>query len=272
MKLAVIILHFGNIEDTATCIKSVLDSNFEKEKIKVIIVNNDVNADNESFLKLGIKEKDIINNKKNLGFAKGINIGIKSALSDKNISDILLLNNDTILEKNTLKLLVDKKQEIVSPVIKFRFENIWKYDYGGRINWWIGRTSHIESTNHLINQSSLPAQAGNQQIDYVSGCCMRVKREVFESIGLLDEQFFFYFEDVDFCVRAKKAGFHISVVTDAYITHKLSASIGKWSKKAIYYNLTSNAKFIRKHLGLRSPIGFIYLFLLSLKIVWNKIR
>ncbi|OGG12602.1 hypothetical protein A3D77_04665 [Candidatus Gottesmanbacteria bacterium RIFCSPHIGHO2_02_FULL_39_11] len=262
MKLAIIILHFGNIEDSLGCIESIKKSDFPKERLKIILVNNDLNLISGSRIKSGMTQIQIINNSKNLGFAKGMNVGIKEALSDKDVSDILLLNNDTVLEKNTLSKLMDRKEEIVSPIIKFRFGNIWKYDYGGKINWLIGRPFHVELTTYNQHPTT--------RIDYVSGCSMRIKRKVFETIGLLDERFFFYFEDVDFCIRTKDAGFNIAVSTDTYITHKLSAGIGRWSNKAIYYNLTSNAKFIQKHLGMRRPIGFVYLFLLGIKIVWNK--
>jgi len=117
MKLAIIILHFGNIEDSLGCIESIKKSDFPKERLKIILVNNDLNLISGSRIKSGMTQIQIINNSKNLGFAKGMNVGIKEALSDKDVSDILLLNNDTVLEKNTLSKLMDRKEEIVSPIM-----------------------------------------------------------------------------------------------------------------------------------------------------------
>jgi GT2 family glycosyltransferase len=201
--------------------------------------------------------------KKNLGFSKAVNIGIKKLLLDKEITDILLLNNDVILKKNTLDALVENNVDILSPVIRFIWGKKPKYDYGGKINYWTGRPSHIERDD----QEKIPSVS----IDYVSGCCMRIKKRVLDKIGLFDEQFFFYFEDIDFCIRAKSKGFSIAVEKKSTIDHGLSQSIGRSSNRAIYYNLVSNAKFINKHLGCRKIFGFLYLLLLLVKILLNKV-
>ncbi|MBI3954894.1 glycosyltransferase family 2 protein [Candidatus Gottesmanbacteria bacterium] len=100
---------------------------------------------------------------------------------------------------------------------------------------------------------------------------MMVKRKVLETVGLFDERFFFYFEDVDFCLRAGKYGYKIGVDREVIVYHKLGSSVGRWSKKAIMYNLISNYKFIRKNLGVRQITGLIYLFLLTLKIIYNRL-
>lgn len=267
MNLYIIVLHYGNINDTISCLESVAKLKKNNLQIKVILVNNNSTSEKSWFRKLNLPPSEVITitTSRNLGFAGGINIGIKEALKDKNADYVLILNNDTILPPNLITELLKNPSDITAPVIKYKFRSNWVYDYGGRINWWTSRTKHIESSKlHHRGEHGLT-------IDYVSGCCMLVKRNVFEKIGLFDEQFFFYFEDVDFCVRAVKAGFYVSVCADAYIYHKLGGSIGRWSNKAILYNLYGNFLFITKHLGIRIIIGYIYLLILAFKILFNKI-
>ncbi len=268
MTIYIIILHYGDIKDTVTCLDSISKLSLTGHITKTILIdNNSKSKIQNAKLQFKIQNLRIITNKKNLGFAAGINIGIREALNDKRAKYFLILNNDTILQKDFFSKLLKNQTDITAPVIKFKFNNKWIYDYGGKINWWTGRTKHIERSSKPKIQNS--KQIGH--IDYVSGCCMLVKREVFEKIGLFDNRFFFYFEDVDFCVRATKLGFHISVCEDSYIYHKLGASIGRWSSKAILYNLYSNLLFINKHLGFRRPFGYLYLFILAIKIFFNKI-
>lgn len=266
MTVYIIILHYRNIKDTLLCLQSIAGLNCDRLSIKVIlIVNNSIIKIQKSKLYRKIQSLQIIQNTKNLGFAGGMNVGIREALNDKRTDYILILNNDTIVPADLLTKLLEQPSDITAPVIKFRWEGKWVYDYGGKVNWWTGRTLHIESTNKQIIQLS------NQPIDYVSGCCMMIKRRVFEKIGLFDENYFFYFEDADFCTRAKRAGFDITVNPKVTVFHKLGGAVGRWSNRAIFYNLRSNFIFITKNLGLKRPIGYTYLLVLTGKIIFNRI-
>lgn len=263
MKVYLIVLHYQNLDDTQNCLASI--SKLEKGdfQVETVLVNNDPK------IKIDFRRKNltVINNPDNFGFAKGINVGIRKALEDKEAGYFLILNNDTLLLPNLLINLLQIPAEIVGPVIKFKsLKGKWIYDYGGKINWWTGRTFHLEAEEYTKGWFF------KEKIDYVSGCCMLVARKVFETIGLFDENYFFYFEDADFCTKARKAGFQIAVASNAVLEHKLGGSIGRWTKKAIYYNLKGNFLFVRKNLKWRQPIGYFYLFLLGTKILWDKIK
>lgn len=270
MNIAIIILHYKNLQDTLDCLRSIEKQIFNHDDITVILVDNDEEPllnRRISELKRLLKNITILTPKNNLGFAKGINLGLRKAMEDKKIDYFLILNNDTILPRDALSKLIANDADIVSPVLKFKnTQGEWVYDYGGKINWWTGRTTHVEKKARGNRQ-----QATESKIDYVSGCCMLVKRKVLETVGLLDERFFFYFEDVDFCLRAGKNGFKIEAAGNVAVYHKLGGSIGRWSKRAIMYNLISNFKFIRKNLGLRQVTGLVYLSLLTLKIIYNRL-
>ncbi|MBI5452414.1 glycosyltransferase family 2 protein [Candidatus Gottesmanbacteria bacterium] len=280
MTIYIIVLHYKNIEDTISCLESIAKLKKDNLQIKVILVNNNSTSEESPPLAGPPSEVITIKNPRNLGFAAGVNVGIREALKNKQTDCVLILNNDTILPPHLLTELLKAPGDITAPVIKFQWNEKWVYDFGGKVNWWTGRTTHIESTNqpspsrsHFATPGRWPhgLLPGEKSIDYVSGCCMLVKRKVFEKIGLFDEKYFFYFEDADFCIRAKKAGFKVTVNPNVNIYHKLGGSVGRWTNKAIFYNLLCNFIFISKHLGWKRPIGYIYLLLLTVKIVLNRI-
>jgi GT2 family glycosyltransferase len=207
-----------------------------------------------------ISQVKIIKNKTNLGFAAGNNVGIEYALR-KGAQAIMLLNQDSVVGKGFLEPLLASDFDIVAPVIKFKRDKKWEYDHGGLVNWWLGRTSHIErqSADHV-----------EREVDYVSGCAMLAKRQVFEEIGLLDEKYFLYFEDADFCLRAGEAGFKIGIQPNSIITHNLKEK-EKRPLKQHFNMLKSNLIFINRWVPLvKKPIAYLYLGLLLIKILVNQ--
>lgn len=203
-------------------------------KVSAVIVNYRSDQQTQSLVKnLSFLQKVTVidNSLDNRGFAKATNIGILELLPNNDI--ILLINPDITFEKASFEnFLENPVADICSPIIKFKRDNKWTYDFGGKINWLLGRPYHIVT----------PAD----DIDYVSGACVLVRRAVFEKIGFLDENFFLYFEDVDFCLRARKADFNVAVdqnfsVEHHIIEHRISGDVFK-----INQSLKSNWRFIRK--------------------------
>lgn len=246
-----------------------LVNQLQQEEIKgwskeVIVVDN--NSDVQTVMRLKELEKkkkigNLISNSRNEGFTSAANKGIKSGMKQK-ADRILLLNQDIEIEKGQLDYLMNNNGDIVAPVIKFQRNKQWIYDYGGRVNFLIGRTYHIEKTSYK-------SQSVSDKLDYVSGCCMLIKSRVFEKIGLPDEKYFMYFEDADFCLRAQKAGFSTRIESKYVITHHLQEGHRKKFKQHMYL-LASNYRFITKYVNpLLRPIAYIYLALLYMKILFN---
>ena len=236
-KVYIIILNFNGGGDILACLKSLQLIKLPKGWKKEVLV--------------------IDNSKKNLGFAKGMNVGIRRAIKN-GAEAVLLLNQDTVVEKNFLASLLENSADIVGPVIKFKRHGRWIYDFGGKINWWLGRTKHLEVLGIKYQVSS---------IDYVSGCAMMIKRPVLEKIGLLDERYFLYFEDADFCLRAKKAGFKVAVEPKSLIFHKLTEGRKKPLKQRLHL-LKSNLIFINRWIPFwKKPIAYLYWWLLMFKIL-----
>lgn len=212
------------------------------------------------------EEKIIVvdNDKENRGFAGGVNKGIRIALKEK-YSHVLLINPDLDITPQEIKKLATNKADIVGPILKFQRGHEWIYDHGGKINWFLGRTGHFESHEAKIDSYE-------NDIDYISGACMLVSVKVFEKIGLFDERFFMYFEDADFCLRAKKTGFSVGVNSEVIVEHQISEHRYSRNTKKLEYLLQSNLTFINKWVPWYfKPTAYAYWLALSVK-SWVSVK
>lgn len=252
-KIAVVILNFNGNKDTLECIKSLNKLEIGTDKLFIIIVDNgseeEFRIQNLEFVSWKLK---IIRSKKNLGFAEGNNVGIKDAL-DQGADYILILNNDTLVDKNLVKELVntfkkDEKIGIVSPKIYFAkgFEfhkDRYPNNKLGRVIWYAGG---IMDWKNLIGFHRGVDEVDNGQYDketetdFASGCCMAVKKEVFEKIGFFDQKYFLYYEDNDFNQRTIKKGYKIKYTPKAILWHKNAGSGGGSGSSLQDYYITRN--------------------------------
>ena len=244
MKIAIIILHFGKLETTKKCLHEL------KKKIgnnSLILINN--TPDDCKPLTLMIPGTKLIDNRSNLGFSKGVNQGITLALKDKSVEAIFLMNNDLVLIHggfNQLALVFNKipTAGIVTPILHHKDG----YDWGGKYSKWRGMVKHK-------NWGNKPKTT--QTTQHVAGAAMLIRRKVIEKIGLLDERFFLYFEDLDYCLRTHDAGFTIHITPEVIAEHAVSA--GTTSLARTRYQWVSHAKFLTKHLfGHAYPTAYLY--------------
>lgn len=253
-----IVLNYFSEGNTINCIKSIYNS---KTKINIIVIDNGSENDFGELLKKQFNKIVYIKTLRNIGFAAGCNLGIKYSINS-GADNIIFLNNDTVVLKNDLENLIKSSGDIVGAVLKFKRKNNIFYDLGGFVNWWTGRAYHKE-VNNL-------SQIIKTNPDYVSGAVMLIRKKVIDKIGFLDEKYFLYYEDADYCVRAKKAGFKIVVDTNTIIYHKLGATLGRKSFFSLYHNLRSNLIFILKNISIvKKPFALIYWVLLCTKVALN---
>jgi GT2 family glycosyltransferase len=244
MKIAVIILHYGSLKTT----KDALHELRGKIGDNWLILVNNTQDDLASLSKI-IPDSKIINNPENYGFARGVNQGISLALKDKSISHFFLLNNDLSFSTgsfNQLLLTFNKfaTAGIVSPVL----HHSNKYDWGGKYNKWTGMVRHKNWENKP--KTTL-------KVEHVAGAAMLIKREVIEKVGMLDERFFLYFEDLDFCLRATSAGFTIHINPDVVADHAVSAGSNIFGRTR--YQWRSHLQFVTKHLfHFTYPTAYLY--------------
>ncbi len=179
----------------------------------------------ESQEKMGERRFELITNKENLGYAGGNNIGIRYAL-ENGADYVFILNPDTTVKSNLLAKLAETakknpKAGIVGPAINEGDKVI----YCGEIEWLKPELSHR-------NIKPLPRRQAGKTCNlksnlYVPGAAMSVSKKVFEKIGMFDERYFLYFEDADFCVRARRAGFKLAIAPDVIVHHNPSSSTSK---------------------------------------------
>jgi len=192
------------------CLLSVFRNDYPN--FEIVLVDNNSTDGSFEMAKSDFSKPSFIKNQENLGYAAGCNVGIRFAL-ERMADYVLLLNNDVEVEKDFLTRLVkvaesDEQVGILSPIIFNGFtQKIWFSE--GKISWL--RMKSVQK--QIIRTTDF------YQSTFITGCSMLVKAEVFKKAGLLDEDYFLYWEDVDFSLRSKKAGFKNIVVTSSWVYH-----------------------------------------------------
>lgn len=225
-KVSVIFPTFNGLADTKTCLESIRKLKYPKERIEIIMVDNCSSDRTIETIKKMFPEVKILPQNNNLGFAKAVNLGIKTAKGEY----FLITNNDVTFTKNYLTQLVDFLQK--KPLVGITGGKVYykrpqkKISFpGAKFDFYTGLLRPNKNPNQII------------ETDWVPGCNMLIKREVLENIGIFDEDFFFYFEDLDFCLRARKAGYKVIYYPKAVMYHGEGVSIDKerWQKKSQFY-------------------------------------
>ena len=245
-KVYIIILNWNRLNDTIECIESI--NKLRYENYEIIVVDNGSKEISPDIIKDKYRDIILIKNKENLGFAEGNNVGIRFALS-KDADYIWLLNNDTVVDQNALTSMVETGENV--PECGILGSKIYYYDKPGII-WFAGATiSWTEAVSNHIGQNQIDHAEYNsiREVERVTGCSMLVKRDVCEKIGLMDENLFLYAEELDWCVRAKKAGYKILYIPDSKIYHKISSSTGEsFGVIFNYFNTRNFLYVIRKNM------------------------
>ncbi len=270
MKVAIIILNWNGKNDTIECLKSL--QNIDYKNYEIIIVDNASSDGSVEEISKQFPSVNLICNKKNLRFAGGNNIGIKYAIENA-FDSILFLNNDTIVKENFLSEFVkyfsqNENIGICGGKIFYYSEPQKIWFAGGKINWFSGLTKHVG-----IRKMDCDKFNQIMETDYVSGCCMLVKKSVFEKIGLLDENYFIYGEDADFSLRAKKFGFKLFYIPSSIIWHKVSISSGgnfSWFKNK--NKLKSQLRFIFRYAKFYHWISIPFIFPIAVVITFLKAK
>lgn len=237
-RVNVIVLNWNGWRDTLECLASLEQLNYPR--YRVIVVDNGSTDDSVSRIRERFPSIAVIETGRNLGFAGGCNVGIRAALAE-GTDFVWLLNNDTTVDPGALQGLVEKAETnsrvgAVGSAIYFMDEpqrlQAWG---GGYINFWSGR-----SGNFL---SPVP----DQQVHFLTGASLLISRMALEALGMLDEGFFMYWEDADFCFRLRRAGLQLVVAAQSKVWHKTPASVGKGSVSSYQYFNASASRFFEKH-------------------------
>lgn len=235
MNLAVVILNWNEADDTVACLRSV---EAWGSTPSVFVVDNGSQPPGIDPIRRDFPDVHVLESPVNRGFAGGCNLGIKAAL--KNGADaVLLLNNDASIDGSSLKALVaalesDAAIGIVGPVVGHDGND---FTVGGR-----------DIARHWNTHLKLPEPpTALMDVDYVPGTVVLVRTQVFERVGLLDEDFFFGGEMADLCRRALEHGFRSVTDPSAVGMHDLDRSASDRGVLHSYYIIRNRFLFVRKH-------------------------
>jgi len=240
MKHVVIsIINYNKTEITVNCLKSLNNLDLTNISLQVIVIDNasqePITIDEKEYPHLSIT---IHYSKENTGFSGGHNIGFTYA--KKHQADyIVILNNDTIVDKNLLKELIlagdaNEKAGIIAPKIYFAkgseyHKDRYKNEELGKVIWYAGGLidwSNAYWTHRGVDEVDTGQYEKMEVTDYATGCCFAIKREVLKLVKEFDERYFLYFEDSDLSERVKKYGFSIYFNPKAIVWHENAASSG----------------------------------------------
>ncbi|MFC1649235.1 glycosyltransferase family 2 protein [Patescibacteria group bacterium] len=241
-QLWIIILNWNRPDLTIECLDSLQILNSRTFKTNILIVDNGSTDDSIKKINFHIgrklkfsknKKASLIETGINKGYAGGNNYGLRYAL-ERGADYLMLLNNDTNVDKDfaseLIKTHIEKAAGVVCPKIYFapgfEFKNYNKSDLGNVI-WSVGGEfdwNNVYGTNRGVDQVDEGQFEKTEEVDFASGACFLVSREVINKVGLLDENYFMYLEDVDFCHRVKLADFNLVYVPKSEIWHKVAQS------------------------------------------------
>ncbi|ENJ8539763.1 MAG: glycosyltransferase family 2 protein [Clostridioides difficile] len=274
MMIYIIIVNWNGIDDTLACLNSLLKLSYKD--FSIVVCDNgslddsleklgewhcslgDIDKKKYIYERINVNEvgqyrkKDdscgiyVIDIKKNLGFSGGNNVGINFALSQGDMKYVWLLNNDTVVDKNSLSIMesaFDKNKNIgICGSRLVYFDDRDKIQgLGGVFYPVFCMAKHYKA--HERSDMKFDDDIVSKNIDYIIGASMLISKSVLDDIGGLCEEYFLYYEEIDFCLRAKKNGYQIFVATDSIVYHKEGASTKKESKGAV-----SDYYFVRNRL------------------------
>ena len=250
--VAIIVINWNSYKLSFDCISSLKKCNYSN--FKIILVDNGSKDFSIENLSKDFKSLDIIKNKSNLGFTGANNIAISKALKE-NFDYVMLLNNDTKVNKDFLSFLVerlknDNKLGAIQPLILQMGDKNKVWNAGGEFIKLIGLSKVIDKGKNIKSIKS-----DKYYTEWISGCCIMLKSKVIKDVGLLDNSFFAYFEDVDWSLRIIKQGYNLGIDYRSIIYHHESGSSKSSSKSkegflnpmVHYYNFRNHIKLIKKH-------------------------
>jgi GT2 family glycosyltransferase len=244
--------------------------------LKIIVVDNASKDGSGKQLQAHFPDLPFIFNGRNLGFARGCNVGIRAALEDQRCAYVLLLNNDAVATPNFLERAVETAEQrpdigmvggkvLLLPEVK----TFWYA--GGHIDLWRGRVHVRGFCEEDHGQYDTPTAVG-----FVTGALALIKREVLEKVGLLPEEYFFGIEELDYSVAVMRAGYTLFYVPDFLVYHKADGSHSNYHPKYVYNGYRSKLILQEKYLSKPSFILWKMVFKFYARYLatrtWQRLR
>jgi hypothetical protein len=262
-EVSIVIVSYNTCAAVERCIEAIRNQESVYE-YEIIVVDNASQDETVETIRSRWSDVSVVVEDKNLGFARACNVGILRS----SFEFILLLNSDTVVSPGAIdvlvnKLLRDKRVAVVGPRL-VDLNGATEASFGSTltpftelfrslVEWCVGRNVQFVSSLIRLRASRSKFTA------WVSGACLLVRRNVAAEVGFLDERYFMYFEDIDFCSSIRKNGYQILFTSDVEIVHVRGQSVRTAPEATRLAYQESHLAFYEKHLPLWVPVLKIYL-------------
>lgn len=241
--LGIVIVNWKSKHTIMQCLKSLEKSKFPESNI--IIVDNFSNDGSCNVIRKKWKKIVVLKQDQNYGFGKANNIGIKYHIKHGK-TQIMLINPDTIVNINTFHDLIYNKLNFIKtgifgPIILANARKIWTT--GGIVN----KIRYSGGLMDLGKEIDILIRTNPYEVDYIPGAAMLITSDVIAKIGLLNENYFIYYEDTEFCERAKRYGIKSIIIPKSKIIHKESSSMRKGSSSHQYFMARNHLLFVERN-------------------------
>jgi len=244
-KIAVVILTYNRLALTLECLSHLTELDYPAERLDIIVVDNNSGDGTPQALREQYQTVSVLEAGENLGYAGGNNVGIRTALA-QGADYVLILNNDAVVAPDLLSALLAVAER--EPAVGFLGPKVYHLE----------DPQQIQSAGIMLDSCLGPQQRGQDEIDAgqfasiaecdaLSGCALFASRQVIEQIGLLDERFFMYHEEIDWCLRAKAAGLRNLYVPAARVWHPKPHRNGDTIAFTTYYMVRNHYLLLAKH-------------------------
>lgn len=260
-KVGIIILNYNNADTTLRCVESIKSINYSNYLL--VIVDNYSTDNSYEFLKKNLEDVDcLLRTDMNGGYAYGNNMGIRYVL-ERECEYVLILNNDVILENDTLEKLVNYSEKqsgvgVVGPAIL-------EFISGDGIIQSTGANNNMfKGTSQLLNHGRSISALSSDVLypDYLGGSCLLVSKKVIREVGLIPEDYFLFYEENEWCLKIRKNGYKIICDPEAKVYHFGSESINKINGLSYYFMIRNVIIFERRNASdFQFIIFIIYIFI-----------
>ncbi|MDP8567760.1 glycosyltransferase family 2 protein [Methylophilus aquaticus] len=278
--LSVILVSYNTAELSKKVLDLLFTSNLQRERYEVFVIDNASQDDSNQILEFEFPNITLIKNSVNVGFGRANN----QVLNNISGRYVLLLNTDAFVERDTLDKTLQfmdnnpdtgilgvrlvGRDGILQPSCRY-FPTAWNlFVQRAGLQRWFKLTKMVDDMHW--------DHASVRQCDWVPGCYYLVRKEVIDQVGLFDPRFFLYYEEVDHCLAAKKAGWQVTYFPDATVVHiggesaKTDNKISSVSKQVSFLQIESEILFFRKNNNFSGFLIYVFLFILADLFAFSK--
>lgn len=257
-----VVVNWNGGDGNCDCLESLVRSGLAPDRI--VFVDNASTDGSREAVTAAFTGLRVIENAANLGFGEGANQGARAAL-EAGAEAVFFVNNDVTLPSGTLVRLVEilgeqDQRGVVGPRVLYADPPDRVWCAGGMLTW-----RQNLSTLRGHRQLDGPSWRANRPVDYIAGCAMLVRREVFERVGFFEAAYFAYMEDVEYCLRVREVGFGVFLAGEVACHHApSSATGGGYSPRRKYMQGVNSIHFLRSHGGSVQWLRFVLFDVLTL--------